>query len=286
MLGGKIEKGDLAAMKKSLQMLTLAAISVAVLSTTSCDKLKARSELNKGVQAFKSNKPEQAVDHFQKATELDPSLINARIYLATAYATQYTPGADTPENNQLGQQAIEQYEKVLQQDPKNVNSLKGIASLYYNMKKLDDAKQFHHKVTDVDPNDPETYYSIGVIDWTQAYQAAAETKGKEGLKVDDDIIKDKKLCPALKSQNEPLIQDGIDSLNKALALRPDYDDAMAYLNLLYRRKGDLECGDAAAKQADTKTADDWVDKAMATKKARAEKQPGATGITLEKQEQQ
>src|SRR4051794_17193960 len=184
MLGGKIEKGDLAAMKKSLQMLTLAAISVAVLSTTSCDKLKARSELNKGVQAFKSNKPEQAVDHFQKATELDPSLINARIYLATAYATQYTPGADTPENNQLGQQAIEQYEKVLQQDPKNVNSLKGIASLYYNMKKLDDAKQFHHKVTDVDPNDPETYYSIGVIDWTQAYQAAAETKGKEGLKVD------------------------------------------------------------------------------------------------------
>ena len=268
-------------MKKSLQMLALAAIALAVLSTAGCDKLKARSELNKGVQAFKSNHPELAVDHFQKATELDPNLLNARIYLATAYATQYTPGADTPENNQLGQQAIEEFKSVLERDPKNVNSLKGIASLYYNMKRLDDAKEYHHKVTEMEPNDPETYYSIGVIDWTQAYQNAAEIKGKEGLKVDDDIIKDKKLCPLLKSKNDALIQDGIDSLNKALSLRPDYDDAMAYVNLLYRRKGDLECGDAAAKQADTKTADDWVNKAMDTKRARAAKQPGATGITLE-----
>src|SRR5882724_3425333 len=150
-------------MKKSLQMLALMAIGLAVLSTAGCDKLKARSELNKGVQAFKSNHPELAVDHFQKATELDPNLLNARIYLATAYATQYTPGADTPENNQLGQQAIDEFKAVLEQDPKNVNSLKGIAALYFNMKKLDEAKQYHHKVTEVDPNDPETYYSIGVI---------------------------------------------------------------------------------------------------------------------------
>jgi len=35
----------------------------------------------------------------------------------------------------------------------------------------------------------------------------------------------------------PSIQEGIDSLNKAIQLRPDYDDAMAYLNLMYRREG-------------------------------------------------
>jgi tetratricopeptide (TPR) repeat protein len=272
-------------MKKSLQMLALASIGLAVLLTTSCDKLKARAELNKGVQAFKANHPEQAVDHFQTATKLDPTLLNARIYLATAYATQYTPGADTPENNQLGQQAIDEYKAVLEQDPKNVNSLKGIAALYFNMKKLDEAKQYHHKVTELDPNDPETYYSIGVIDWTEAYQNASEVKGKEGMKVDDDIIKDKKLCPSLKSQNDAIVQDGLDNLNKAIALRPDYDDAMAYLNLLYRRKADLQCGDPAAKQADTKSADDWQEKAMATRKARAEKQPGATGIVMDQPKQ-
>jgi tetratricopeptide (TPR) repeat protein len=75
-----------------------------------------------------------------------------------------TPGADTPDNNQLGQQAIDEYKAVLEKDPKNITQLKGIAALYFNMKKLDDAKQYHHKVTELDPNDPETYYSIGVID--------------------------------------------------------------------------------------------------------------------------
>ena len=40
----------------------------------------------------------------------------------------------------------------------------------------------------------------------------------------------------LREKNAPVIQDGIASLHKALHLRPDYDDAMAYLNLLYREK--------------------------------------------------
>jgi tetratricopeptide (TPR) repeat protein len=261
------------------------AIAMAVLSTAGCSKLRARDHLNKGVQAFKSTHYEDAINHFQQAIQLDPTLVNARLYLATAYATQYIPGADVPDNNQIGQQAIDQFKAVLEQDPKNVASVKGIASLYYNMKKLNEAKDYHRKVSELDPNDPESYYSIGVIDWAQAYQNVGEAKGKEGLKSDDDITKDKKLCFQLKSQNESLVQDGITSLNKALQLRPDYDDAMAYLNLLYRRKGDMECGDPAARAADLKTADEWVDKTMATKKAKAEKQPGATGITMDQQQQ-
>jgi len=91
----------------------------------------------------------------------------------------------------------------------------------------------------------------------------------------------KKVCDDLKEKNTPLIQDGIDVLNKALQLRPDYDDAMAYMNLMYREKADTECDDPATRAADLKTADEWVDKTMATKKAKAEKQPGAQGITMD-----
>jgi len=90
--------------------------------------------LNKGVQAYKNSKFEQAIDHFQQAVALDPTLLNARLYLATAYAQQYIPGADTPENNHYGEQAIDQYKQVLQKDPKNINSIKGIAYLYLQMK--------------------------------------------------------------------------------------------------------------------------------------------------------
>src|SRR5208283_4266001 len=87
------------------------------------------------------------------------------------------------------------------------------------------------------------------------------------------------ISPAWK--NAPLISEGIESLNKAIQLRPDYDDAMAYLNLMYREKADVECDDLAARQEDLKTADHWVDQTLLTKKAKAEKQPGAQGITMD-----
>src|SRR5207253_7113260 len=129
-------------------------------------------------------------------------------------------------------------------------------------------------------NDPEEYYSVGVIDWTVAYQADQKERAELGMKP-TDVMKDKKSCGRLKSANESVVKEGIDSLNKALELRPDYDDAMAYMNLLYRQKADLECTDPAARAADLKTADDWVDKTMAIKKLKAEKQPGAQGVTLD-----
>ena len=199
---------------------------------------------------------------------LDPTLLNARLYLATAYAQQYIPGADTEDNNKMGESAIDQYKAVLESDPKNINSVKGIAYLYLQMKRFEDAKTFYRKANDLDPNDPEPYYSVAVIDWTQSYQPRMEERAKVGLKPDEWIMKDKsnkKVCQMLRDKNTGVIDDGITMLKKALDLRPDYDDAMAYLNLLYREKGDLECDDPGARAADLKTADEWVDKTMTTK---------------------
>jgi tetratricopeptide (TPR) repeat protein len=275
-------------MKLSVRLFAFMAFSLVLLSTTGCDKLKARDQLNKGVAAYRNGKYEEAIDHFQQASSLDPKLLNAQLYLATALANQYTPGVDSPDNNRVGQQAIDEFKKVLDVNPKRdqkLTSLKGIASLYFNMKKWNETKEYHHKVTELDPNDPEAYYSIGVVDWTEAYQQTAEVKSKEGIKVDDDITKDKKLCPQLKARIGPIVDDGIDNLNKALQLRTDYDDAMAYMNLLFRRKGDLECGDGAARQADLKVADDWVNKTLQVKKIKAEKAPAAQGITMDQPSQ-
>jgi tetratricopeptide (TPR) repeat protein len=270
-------------MNRSLRMLAVVAAGLVLLSGAGCSKLRARDQLNKGVQAYKNAKYEEAITHFQQAVELDPGLLNGRLYLATAYAQQYIPGADTEDNNRMAEQAIDQFKKVLDMKPgrdQQVSSLKGIASLYFNMKKLDQAKEYHQKVTELDPNDPEAYYSIGVIDWTKSYQPRMEERAKLGLKPDEQL-KDKKVCAALSAKNSGAIKDGIENLNKALQLRPDYDDAMAYMNLLYREKADLECEDPAARSADLKTADEWVDKTMATKKEKAAKQPGAQGVTLD-----
>src|ERR1035438_1459976 len=269
-------------MKTTHRFLGIFAAALALLATTSCAKLQARDHLNKGVQAYKNAKYEQAIDHFQKSVALDPTLINARLYLATAFAQQYIPGADTPDNNKFAEQAIDQYKIVLEKDPKNINSVKGIAYLYLQQKKFDLAKQFYKKASEIDPNDPEPYYSVAVIDWTQTYVPRQEERAKLGMKPEDSLpAKDKKVCAVVKEKNIANVQEGIDNLTKALQLRPDYDDAMAYMNLMYRERADIQCEDPAARASDLKSADEWVDKTMATKKAKAEKQPGAGGIVMD-----
>ncbi len=276
-------------MNKHFRLLTLAATVLALFSSVGCSKLRARDQLNKGVTAYKNAKYEEAIDHFQQSVALDPSLINAKMYLATAFAQQYIPGVEDPDNLKMAEQAIEQYKRVLDVPgaarEQKVNSAKGIAYLYLNMKKFDDAKKYYRQAADMDPNDPEPYYSVGVIDWTACYQPRMEERAKLGLKPDENLNsknKDqKKVCTELKEKNAPSIQEGIESLNKAIQLRPDYDDAMAYLNLMYREKADVECDDLAARQEDLKTADHWVDQTLITKKAKAEKQPGQQGITMD-----
>jgi len=277
-------------MNKNLRMLTLAAVGLALISSLGCDKLRARDQLNKGVKAYKDNHYEQAIDHFQEAVRLDPALINARMYLATAFVSQYIPCVDSPDNMRTAQQAIDEYQKVIDGKPsreQKVNSAKGIAYLYLNMKRWDDSKKYYRLASDSDPNDPEPYYSIGVIDWTAAYQPRMEERAKLGMKPDEHLNaknKDqKKVCYQLKEKNAPAIQEGIDSLNKAIQLRPDYDDAMAYMNLMYRERADVECDDLGARTEDLKTADHWVDETLRIKKAKAEKaaQSQGGGITMD-----
>ena len=276
-------------MNKHIRLLTLVAAALALFSSVGCSKLRARDQLNKGVTAYKNAKYEEAIEHFQQSVALDPTLINAKMYLATAFAQQYIPGVEDKDNMKMADQAIEQYKKVLDMPAaardQKVNSAKGIAYLYLNMKKFDDAKKYYRMAADMDPNDPEPYYSVGVIDWTACYQPRMEERAKLGLKPDENLNpknKDqKKVCAELKVKNGPAITEGIDSLNKAIQLRPDYDDAMAYLNLMYREKADVECDDLALRQEDLKTADHWVDQTLITKKAKAEKQPGTQGITMD-----
>jgi len=141
-------------MKTSLKILAVAGAAWLVVTAAGCDKLRARDKLNKGVAAYKNARYEQAIENFKDAVALDDSLKNAKLYLATAYAQQYIPGVDSPENLQNATSAIDQYKSVLQQDPRNVNSIKGIAYLYLQMKKFEDAKEYYRKAIALDQNDP------------------------------------------------------------------------------------------------------------------------------------
>ncbi len=255
-----------------------------VLSISGCNRLAARDQLNKGVDAYKSGKYEEAIGHFQRATELDPSLPMAKSYLATALSQNIVPGLSTPENLKTAQQAISIFQEVLAKNPTDVNSMKQIAGIYFNVKNLEEAKDWQKKVLAVDPKDPEAAYTVGVVDWTEAHEN--KLKALQAVGMDDDgkgnVKAPKKVMDDLKVQNGPLVEEGLQYLNQAVDNRPNYDDAMQYLNLMYRNKADADFGDSAAVTADLAAAEDWTHKAMGTRKANEEKKnKGPGGITMD-----
>ncbi|HEX2328282.1 MAG TPA: tetratricopeptide repeat protein [Candidatus Angelobacter sp.] len=278
-------------MNNSARLMSALAVAILVLGSAGCSKLRARDQLNKGVQAYRSAQYESAIEHFKNAVDLDSDLKVAKLYLATAYAQQYVPGVDTPDNVRNAQLAIDEYKRVLENDPKSVNSLKGIAFLYMQQKKFDEAREYYKKAIDVDPNDPEIYYSVGVIDWSQAYKDAADLKAANGMKVDDELKgkASQKWCDQLKEKSGPALEEGTKMLQTAIDKRQDYDDAMAYLNLIYRRKAnDLNCDDAQARADLKKQADDWSEKAMTARKKKAEEaaKKNQGGIVLDQPQNQ
>ncbi len=263
------------------QILVVLALASLALVTAGCEKLKARDQLNRGVQAYKNAQYPQAVENFKMAVQLDPNFPTARLYLATAYMSQYIPGADSPENMQMAQAAHEQFQKVLEQDPKNDVAIASIATLYYNQKKFDDAKQWYEKLIAINPKNKEAYYTLGVIAWSKWYPVYGASRAKLGMKPEDPgPIKDKKVKEELKAQWIPVVNDGIANLQKALDIDPEYDDAMAYMNLLIRERADLDDTPDQYKK-DIDTADNWVQKALQTKKVKAERKPTGGGITQE-----
>jgi tetratricopeptide (TPR) repeat protein len=261
-------------MKSTARWILALPLLLLPLSLIAAQEPSFRTELDLGVAAYKNSHYEEAIQHFRRATELDPSNAVAHMYLATAYAQQYNPGGENQES--LAKQAIEQYQFVLDSDAARgakTNSAKGIAYLYLNMKKFNDSKKYYQMASGLDPDDPETYYSMGVIDWIQCYQPRMEARARLGMKPEEHLNPasqdQKRVCDELKGKNGPAIKEGMDNFNRAIQLRPDYDDAMAYMNLMYRERADVECDDPVAREQDLKTADEWVDKTLAVKKSKA-----------------
>ncbi len=263
---------------KSKWLTALCAAGV-IFFASGCDKLKSRDELNKGVNAYRNQKFSDAVNHFKQAVELDPSNENAKLYLATSYFSQWVPGADSADNKKNYQMAQKEFEEVLSKDPTNALALASLASMAFNNasigtdeeKKgaLEEAKKWNVRRIEVNPKDPEPYYYLGVIDWSEAFPALRSARSEAKMKPDDPgPLKDKKVRDDLKSKYSDTIQNGLDELQKCLQYDKENENAMSYMNLLYREKADLEDTPEAAK-ADIAQAEDWSNKSLDMRRIKA-----------------
>lgn len=270
-------------LRSHARLLITASLTLGLLAFASgCEKLKARDALNKGVQAYKATKYDEAAQKFTEALSYDPTFEVARLYLATSYMSQWIPGADSPENKALAQKAEAEFMKVLETNPKDKLAIESIASMRYNqanaytsledkLKVMDDAKTWYAKLIEVAPDNSKAYYSLGVIAWSKWYPQFKQAREKAGMKQEDPgPIKDKKIREELKAKYSDLVAEGIKHLDKAVEIDPEYDDAMAYLNLLIRERADLADTPEEYKK-DIATADNWVQKALEAKKIKAER---------------
>lgn len=256
---------------------------------TGCTKLESRDQMNQGVKAYKNNKYADAVKHFKQAVQLDPTNQNAQLYLATSYMIQWVPGADNPDNQKNYNAAKQEFSTVLQKDPSNNLALASMASMAYESASagtqdqkaaaMEEARKWNNRRIEVDPKDAEAYYYLGVIDWAEAFTPIQTERVNEKMRADDPgPLKDAKAKEDLKAKYGKTIEDGIDALKKCLAIDKENEDAMSYMNLLLRKKADLEDSPDSAK-ADIAQAEDWSNKSIDMKRVKASRPAKKTEAT-------
>ncbi len=272
-------------MKVHARVFATAGLMVSLGMLMGCSQLKARDQLTKGVAAFKNAQYEQATNAFQRAIQFDPNYDQAKLYLATAYSYQVVPNLDTPDNMKLANNAINGFKDYLQAHPGDKVSLQQLASIYRNIKKYPEAKNYEEQVIAVDPKDAEAHYTIGVVDWIESYDNARKALAADGLtdNGEGNVKMSKGTCAKLKDQNTALVKDGLKNLQQATELNNTYDEALQYLNLTWRRQADLDCGDPAAQKTDIANAEKASQDALGARKLNEQKKEDKTrgGVTMQ-----
>jgi tetratricopeptide (TPR) repeat protein len=141
-----------------------------VLSISGCNQLAARDQLNKGVEAYKSAHYEEAIGHFQKATQLDPTCPWRRAIWPPRWPRMWCPDghAGQPEHRESGDRYLQGgsgqgSERCEQPEADRGHSIS--ASRSWMMPRIG-----RRRFSPLIPKDPEAAYTIGVIDWTEAHE--------------------------------------------------------------------------------------------------------------------
>lgn len=265
----------------------MAAMAAACLVLTAgCSFVRVRMEMKEGNEAFNNQKFEQAVEAYKKVIEMDPAYPDAHMNLGLAYLTLYQPGSTHPKDIQYARGAIEAFEDYLLLDPLNedvrnyliqmcqqsnnedmaiqyfedehrrhpddVQTIALIGKLYSKLGDIDTALKWMQKRVDLEPDNPEAYYTIGVTCWARSYNKM-------------DLSTDARF---------QILDRGLAALDKAIELRPDYADAFAYKNLIYRQKAAFAAS-AEDRVAFTNSADEFQAKALELMKAKKEAEAAA-----------
>jgi hypothetical protein len=252
-------------MKKLLCLL--AALSLAI-SSFGCRKIEARMEIKTANDAYQKEDYSTALVHYTQARRIDGSFADLDRMVGYSQIGLYVPDDKSPKNEahvdaaiaeltrylkkkpddriardalinlylnaSRTSQAIDYFRAYLADHPADLEAVKSIATLYAKQGNFNEALNWYQKITLIDAKNPESFYVFGVV----CYEKVAKNP------------------PADVKEKMDIIERGKAALQHAIDLKPDYFEAMAYLNLLWRQQALVDAlTDPVKAQADVAQAD-------------------------------
>jgi tetratricopeptide (TPR) repeat protein len=188
----------------------------------------------------------KAVSNYQIAVEREKDPARKKLalqYLAAAY------GTDKLNDPSKAEPIVKQ---MIDMDPKDTGSYFGLAKLFQDAGRVDEAEKVLLQAKGAAPNDSNVYLQLAAFYNTQgnfdkaaeAYEARAamdptnpEAYWMIAAFFEEKVRKDYRLDPKVK---QAYVTKGIEATDKALAIKADFSEALTYKNLLLRQQALLE----------------------------------------------
>ena len=279
----------------TLQSCALALLAACALS--GCSELRARHNARTGNEQFRAGEFAEAVRSYEAAERLAPDLWVAVFNKGLACRQLILPGSKSPvsaratecalqaferlrnerpqdpRGEQLYVQTLfdaerfreltELYQKRLAQQPNDPLALNGMIQVYTRWNRPADVLHWLKLRADRMPKDAEAQYAVGVYAFSQLLErGGGPDKGsfdpRAGAEPPMFSVGD-----LIGSKRVELANSGIAYLERALAIRPSYREALVYLNLLYRQKSFAYFDRPEDWQAAVQSAESYRNKAVA-----------------------
>ena len=213
------------------------------------NKVIAKDKLNQGALMFNRGSYQEAYDFIKRSTELDPSNPNGWLFKGATLIKLYGNASDDADRKAKQDEAIAAYQTALKQaDSLQIekqkcsvrdNAIGYLAKIYDDKGDENIRREWLLKRTEGVCAKPDvkaaTFYSIGVAYWKCAYDQTQRYADKQ--KITSDPFHFRTIYTSEdKKKHEDCLAKGMEFIEKALTVNPDYADALSYKSLLLREK--------------------------------------------------
>ncbi|HWP99626.1 MAG TPA: tetratricopeptide repeat protein [Vicinamibacterales bacterium] len=194
-------------------------------------------------------------------------------------ALKFLVAAFGPDRKADPEQAEKYVRQMIQMEPQEPTNYFALAKIYEDVGRYEDAEQALLKAKDARPKDPQVYLQLAgfynrqgefekTIQWLQE-RAALEPNNPEAYYLISTYYWEKahRDFRLTEAQKRDYIMKGIEAADKAIALNPNYMEALTYKNLLLRLQANVE-KDPAKQKALIAEADRLRNRAIELQKKR------------------